>query len=286
MTKVINLWPDKKITCPECKMKITITPSPYKGGSARAVTAGVGGDFYNLGEDVDGLSFQPLALIGDELERSWATEWILDLLRRENIEITPTVKQEVWIGLTSLATAPVEQRTISGLIALLQDNILRQALHSYSIDGPHGHLLDATGDSLSYGKWQCFEMEHIMNTPAVVPAVLAYLFHRLEKRFDGKPTVLVFDEAGFHGGSEKIRPPERSPDRAGEQGYRTIKENPRDESNQPLAGQENHLPGMQNEITITPSPYKEYHCPGCGEIFTVVSEDDELFRECEEEDDP
>jgi len=166
-----------------------------KGGSARAVTAGVGGDFYNLGEDVDGLSFQPLALIDDELERSWATEWILDLLRRENIEITPTVKQEVWIGLTSLATAPVEERTISGLIALLQDTLLRQALHSYSIDGPHGHLLDATGDSLSYGKWQCFEMEHIMNTPAVVPAVLAYLFHRLEKRFDGKPTVLVLDEA-------------------------------------------------------------------------------------------
>lgn len=49
-----------------------------KGGSARAVTAGVGGDFYNLGEDVDGLSFQPLALIDDELERSWATEWILE----------------------------------------------------------------------------------------------------------------------------------------------------------------------------------------------------------------
>jgi type IV secretion system protein VirB4 len=166
-----------------------------KGGSARAVTAGVGGDFYNLGEDVDGLSFQPLSLVDDELERSWATEWILDLLRRENIEITPTVKQEVWIGLTSLSTAPVEQRTISGLIALLQNSLLRQALHTYSIDGPHGHLLDATGDSLSYGKWQCFEMEHIMNTPAVVPAILSYLFHRLEKRFDGKPTVLVLDEA-------------------------------------------------------------------------------------------
>lgn len=166
-----------------------------KGGAARAVTAGVGGDFYNLGEDVDGLSFQPLSLVDDELERSWATEWVLDLLRRENIEITPTVKQDVWIGLTSLSTAPIEQRTISGLIALLQNSLLRQGLQPYSIDGPHGHLLDATGDSLSYGKWQCFEMEHIMNTPAVVPAILSYLFHRLEKRFDGKPSILVLDEA-------------------------------------------------------------------------------------------
>ncbi|NVN92972.1 MAG: conjugal transfer protein TrbE [Desulfuromonadales bacterium] len=165
-----------------------------KGGSARAITAGVGGDFYDLGEE-GGLSFQPLALVDDELERSWATEWILDRLRGENIEIDPMVKQEVWVGLTSLASAPVEQRTISGLIALLQSSLLRQALHPYSIDGPHGHLLDATGDSLNYGNWQCFEMEHIMNTPSVVPAVLSYLFHRLEKRFTGKPSILVLDEA-------------------------------------------------------------------------------------------
>lgn len=166
-----------------------------KGGAAKAVTAGVGGDFYNLGEEVAGLSFQPLALIDDELERSWATEWILDLLRKENVEVTPTVKKEVWVGLTSLSTAPFEQRTISGLIALLQNSLLRQALHSCSIDGPHGHLLDATGDSLNYGSWQCFEMEHLMNTPAVIPAVLSYLFHRLEQRFTGKATLLVLDEA-------------------------------------------------------------------------------------------
>ena len=166
-----------------------------KGGAARAITAGVGGDFYSLGEDAGGLSFQPLAMVDDELERSWATEWILDLLRRENIDITPTIKKEVWVGLTSLATAPKDQRTISGLMALLQNNIFRQALHTYSIDGPHGHLLDATGDSLNYGRWQCFEMEHLMNTPSAVPAVLSYLFHRLEKRFDGKPSMLVLDEA-------------------------------------------------------------------------------------------
>lgn len=166
-----------------------------KGGAAKAVTAGVGGDFYNLGGEVGGLSFQPLALIDDELERSWATEWVLDLLRRENVDVNPTVKQEVWVGLTSLSTAPLEQRTISGLIALLQNSLLRQALHSCSIDGPHGHLLDAAGDSLNYGSWQCFEMEHLMNTPAVVPAVLSYLFHRLEQRFTGKPTLLVLDEA-------------------------------------------------------------------------------------------
>ncbi len=44
-------------------------------------------------------------------------------------------------------------------------------------------------------------------------------------------------------------------------------------------------PECKMKISISKVPYKEYHCPGCGEIFTVVSEDDEIFRECEEEDD-
>lgn len=40
------------------------------------------------------------------------------------------------------------------------------------------------------------------------------------------------------------------------------------------------------KITIEPVSYRENHCPGCGELFAVVPEDDELFRECWEDCDP
>lgn len=166
-----------------------------KGGSSRALTAGVSGDFYDLGEEGASLAFQPLANIDNDLERSWATEWVLDLFRQENVQITPSTKAETWAALTSLSTAPREQRTISGLVALIQNFTLREALHTYTIDGQFGHILDATHDSLSYGRWQAFEMETLMHTPAIVPPVLSYLFHRLEKRFTGVPTTLVLDEA-------------------------------------------------------------------------------------------
>lgn len=166
-----------------------------KGGSSRALTTAVGGEFYDLGSDDSTLSFQPLAEIDNERERSWASEWVIDLLRAEGLEITPSIKQEVWTALTSLATTPREQRTISGLIALIQDLSLRPALKTYSIDGAHGHLLDAASDSLSYGTFQSFEMELLMQTPTVVAPVLSYLFHRLEQRFDGRPTMLFLNEA-------------------------------------------------------------------------------------------
>jgi type IV secretion system protein TrbE len=56
-------------------------------------------------------------------------------------------------------------------------------------------LLDLERSSLGYAKLQAFEMDDLMRKPAAAGAVLAALFHMLERRFDGKPTLLVLDEA-------------------------------------------------------------------------------------------
>lgn len=166
-----------------------------KGGSCRALTAGVGGDFYDLADEQDGaLSFQPLAGVDDENERAWAAEWIYDILRAEHVEITPEVKKHIWTGLTSLATSSKSERTISGFTFLLQDMRLRQALEPVTVRGSFGKLFDAASDNLDYGNWQCFEMEKLMNTPAAVAPTLNYLFHKLEQRFNGAPTLMILDE--------------------------------------------------------------------------------------------
>src|SRR3546814_14596037 len=88
------------------------------------------------------------------------------------------------------------ERTLTGLCALLQENRLRQALAPYVLDGPHGRLLDAEGESLGEGDVQAFEMEQLLHARGAALPVLTYLFHRLEQRFDGAPTLLVLDEAG------------------------------------------------------------------------------------------
>uniref|UniRef100_C6DZ88 CagE TrbE VirB component of type IV transporter system n=1 Tax=Geobacter sp. (strain M21) TaxID=443144 RepID=C6DZ88_GEOSM len=166
-----------------------------KGGSSRVITSGLGGDFYDLGSGGD-LAFQPLAGVDQEFERSWASQWVLDVLQQENIDITPRIKAEVWGTLTSLATTPPAQRTISGFIALSQNQGVRQALAPYSIDGPLGSIFDATRDTLQYSRWQSFEMETLMGTPAAVVPALSYLFHRLEQRFSAAtPSLLFLNEA-------------------------------------------------------------------------------------------
>ncbi len=162
--------------------------------SARAAVLAMGGQHFGLAAD-SGLAFQPLRDIDGAAERAWASEWLADLLVNEKVTVTPEIKEALWSALGSLATAPRAERTMTGLSMLLQSNRLKSALAPYTLDGPFGRLLDAAEDGLAIGDIVCFETEALSANPTVVGPVLTYLFHRLEARFDGRPTLLILDEA-------------------------------------------------------------------------------------------
>ncbi|MBZ9775156.1 conjugal transfer protein TrbE [Mesorhizobium sp. CO1-1-8] len=168
------------------------------GGSIRAATLAMGGDWHDLGGELTegteaSVSLQPLARIHDTYERAWAADWVAAILAREGVPLTPDAKEHIWTALTSLASAPVEERTITGLSVLLQANDLKQALRSYCIGGPYGRLLDSEAERLGAASVQAFEIEGLVGTGAA-PVVLSYLFHRIGDRLDGRPTLLIIDE--------------------------------------------------------------------------------------------
>ena len=165
-----------------------------KGNSARAAVLAMGGAHHALGSD-GSLAFQPLANIDASVERSWAAEWIAGILAHEKVHVTPELKETLWSALTNLASAPVVERTMTGLSVLLQSNALKSALMPYTLEGPFGRLLDADVDSLALSDIQCFETESLMHEASAIMPVLTYLFHRLEERFDGRPSLLILDEA-------------------------------------------------------------------------------------------
>ncbi|MBM9401038.1 conjugal transfer protein TrbE [Gluconacetobacter azotocaptans] len=174
------------------------------GGSLRAATLVMGGDWHDLGGGLsdntgDGeggsptLSLQPLARIDDPDERAWATEWLGQILVGEGMALTPDVKSHLWSALNSLASSPSHERTLSGLVALLQSNALKQALAPFCLGGPYGRLLDADAERLGDADVMVFETEGLIGSDAASP-VLSYLFHRIEGRLGGRPTLLVIDE--------------------------------------------------------------------------------------------
>ncbi|MEL6997567.1 MAG: conjugal transfer protein TrbE [Pseudomonadota bacterium] len=167
------------------------------GGSIRCATLAVGGDWEDLGlalsNDEDAVQLQPLARIDDAVERTWAQDWLAGLLAREGVEIDPVARDHLWSALTSLASAPVQERTLTGLSVLLQSNDLKRALSPFCLGGPFGRLLDAESEALGTTDFQAFETEGLIGS-AAAPAVLGYLFHRIEARLDGRPSLIIVDE--------------------------------------------------------------------------------------------
>jgi type IV secretion system protein VirB4 len=168
------------------------------GGSIRAAALAMGGDWHDLGgalsdDVIEPVALQPLAAILEPAEQAWAAEWIAGILAREGVTVTPEAKEHLWSALTSLASAPVVERTLTGLSVLLQSGTLKRALQPYCVGGPWGRLLDGELERLGKGDVVAFETEGLIGT-AAAPAVLAYLFHYVDRRLDGRPTLLIVDE--------------------------------------------------------------------------------------------
>ncbi len=165
-----------------------------KGKSAKAACLAMGGEAIDLSLD-GSLTLQPLRHV-DKLEiRAFGLEWVCALLAQDGVRVDPEVRETVWTALESLASAPPDERTLTGLAVLIQSAALTQALNPYTLDGAFGRLLDGTQEMIAEAAVLHIELEELMQHKGLVAPVLSYLFHRLEARFDGLPTLLILDEA-------------------------------------------------------------------------------------------
>lgn len=170
-----------------------------KGSSSRILTAGVGGNFYNLGtgSEKDTLSFQPLLRIDSLSERTWISEWLCDYLIQENVTVTPKIKKTIWNALCDMCTyqdKDTHLRTMSTFTTTLQDEDLREAFKPLTNDGAYGKIFDSSIENMKFSSWQVYEMGKLMDTKSIVGPTLMYLFHRIEESLDGRPTIIVLDE--------------------------------------------------------------------------------------------
>ena len=166
-----------------------------KGMSMFPLCHGAGGVHYNIG-NADQLAFAPLQRIGQDEENAWAEEWVASLMEMQKFTVMPAHRNAIHTAMRSLAANPEHLRSMSSFFHVVQDREIKEALQHYTRLGAMGRLLDADTDSLNLAPFMVFEIEDLMNMGEqnLVP-VLTYLFHRIEKSLDGRPTILVLDEA-------------------------------------------------------------------------------------------
>ena len=164
-----------------------------KGYPSFILTKACGGQHWDLGNDP--ISAAPLINVDQDIEREWAHGYVSGLLRTAlRRELQPIEDDAAWRALELLGRRPRHQRTMTALQINVQNDELKQALTRYTLKGPMGRYIDAHEDALLTERFITFEMETLQNNKALIPMLL-YLFHRIEQRLDGRPTLVVIDEA-------------------------------------------------------------------------------------------
>ena len=148
-------------------------------------------DYDLAGDEGANIAFYPLSNIDSPQERLWAEDWLEVLINLQGVTLTPHKRTLLHRAVKLLAESP--SKTLTDLD--VQDAEIRAALSHYTLSGGFP-LLDADHDSLLDGKFQVFELEHLLSLGEknVIP-ILLYLFHRIDKRLDGSPTLIVLEEA-------------------------------------------------------------------------------------------
>jgi type IV secretion system protein VirB4 len=164
------------------------------GMSLYPICKGMGGEHYEIGGDDDRLAFAPLQHLSTRADRAWAMEWIDMLLGLNGLQTTAAQRNEIAKAVLSLHETG--SKTLSNLHYEVQDNKMREVLEQYTADGTMGHLLDAESDTLALSDTMVFEIGELMGLgEKYALPVLLYLFRRIEMVLDGRPTLLVLDEA-------------------------------------------------------------------------------------------
>ena len=177
-----------------------------KGRSCRAPCLASGGSFYEpSGESEDGVSFQPLSSLETDRDLLDAQDFIEACITVNGYAVTPPMRSAIKESLEQLSEKPLSARTLTSFIDYAnyldpetKRPVLKEMLGDYLIDGgKYGKIFDTRSQGFSIGaRFLAVEMEALMNRgeTCVAPA-LVYLFNLVEKKFDGRLTLLVLDEA-------------------------------------------------------------------------------------------
>jgi type IV secretion system protein VirB4 len=167
-----------------------------KDRGAEVFVRGIGGRYSRISAG-EPTGFNPLALPDSAANRAFLRDWLGVLLTATGPEEHAMIAAAVD---AAYANAP-SLRRLSHFRELIagarrpQPGDLAHRLEAWISGGEYGWLFDNPTDQLDLSaKTLGFDMTALLETPRLRTPVMMYLFHRIEERLDGQPTMILIDE--------------------------------------------------------------------------------------------
>ncbi|MHA6318345.1 VirB4 family type IV secretion/conjugal transfer ATPase [Altererythrobacter sp. CAU 1778] len=167
-----------------------------KDRGAELFIRGIGGNYDRIHTGAPS-GFNPLALPDNPANRAFLRDWLGVLLKAEGPEELATISAAVdaaYANDASLRRLRHFRELLSGA-RRPQPGDLADRLTSWIEDGEHGWLFDNADDRLDLStRVLGFDMTALLENPRLRTPVMMYLFHRIDERLDGQPTMILIDE--------------------------------------------------------------------------------------------
>ncbi len=167
-----------------------------KDRGAELFIRGIGGRYDRISAGQPS-GFNPLALPDSAATRAFLRDWLGVLLKAAGPEELAIIAQAVdaaYANDASLRRLRHFRELLSGA-RRPQAGDLADRLGPWIEDGEHGWLFDNAHDRLDLSNRVLgFDMTALLENPRLRTPTMMYLFHRIDERLDGNPTMILIDE--------------------------------------------------------------------------------------------
>ncbi len=167
-----------------------------KDRGAELFIRGIGGSYDRI-RSGEPTGFNPLALPDTPANRGFLRDWLSVLLKAEGPEESATIATAVdaaYANDSALRRLRHFKELVSGS-RRPQPGDLADRLSAWIDGGEHGWLFDNAEDRLDLStRVMGFDMTALLENPKLRTPVMMYLFHRIDERLDGQPTMILIDE--------------------------------------------------------------------------------------------
>ena len=167
-----------------------------KDRGAELFIRGIGGRYDRIAPGLP-TGFNPLSLPDTPANRAFLRDWLSVLLKAEGPEEFATVSAAVdatYANDPSLRRLRHFRELLAGA-RRPQPGDLADRLGAWIGEGEHAWLFDNVQDRLDLSQRVLgFDMTALLENPRLRTPVMMYLFHRIDERLDGQPTMILIDE--------------------------------------------------------------------------------------------
>jgi type IV secretion system protein VirB4 len=167
-----------------------------KDRGAEVFVRGIGGTYSRIAAGHP-TGFNPLALPDSPANRAFLRDWLgvmLEASGPEELALIASAVDAAYANDPSLRRLVHFRELLAGSRRPAPGD-LASRLDAWIGGSEHGWLFDNEHDRLDLSsKTLGFDMTALLDTPRLRTPVMMYLFHRIEERLDGEPTMILIDE--------------------------------------------------------------------------------------------